>query len=68
MKPPDVLDVEKYYVVLGIFDLHISIEKLIESKGYLLSDYLYVMDNTQIVYNDGALKLFFVYGWRAWRQ
>lgn len=56
VKPPDVLDVEKYYVVVGIFDLHISIENLLESKGYLLSDYFYVMDNIRYSVNDFMYK------------
>lgn len=56
VKSPNVLDVKEHYVIVAIFDLHISIEHMVEMRGYTLKDYIYVMDNTRYSVNDFEYK------------
>lgn len=47
VKDPSVLQVESHYVIIAIFNMFMSVEKVIEDKGFTLEDYIYVMDNTK---------------------
>ncbi len=43
VKSPDVLDVKKHYVIVATWNIYREIEMFLESRGYSIDDYLYLV-------------------------